>query len=101
VQGSLSYQRASNHLNDRVVYTPLHGVGLPFVRAAFDAFGLPPPIAVPEQAQPDAAFPTTPFPNPEEGEGVWTLSMACGACLVRCLHAIMPVLTPASVHSRA
>eukprot|EP00191_Tetraselmis_sp_GSL018_P023856 CAMPEP_0177626712 /NCGR_PEP_ID=MMETSP0419_2-20121207/30803_1 /TAXON_ID=582737 /ORGANISM="Tetraselmis sp., Strain GSL018" /LENGTH=643 /DNA_ID=CAMNT_0019127791 /DNA_START=33 /DNA_END=1965 /DNA_ORIENTATION=+ len=57
-----------------VVYTPLHGVGLDWVRRAFHLFGLPEPVAVPEQAEPDADFPTVEFPNPEEGAGTWSLA---------------------------
>ena len=47
-------------------YTALHGVGHPFAQRAFQVFGLPPFESVPAQQQPDAAFPTVPFPNPEE-----------------------------------
>lgn len=39
-------------------------------------FGLPAPHLVPEQSTPDPEFPTVPFPNPEEGKGVWNLSFA-------------------------
>ena len=55
----------------RVVYTPLHGVGSPFVRRAFDRLGLRPFARVPSQDAPDKDFPTVSFPNPEEGAGVW------------------------------
>ena len=48
------------------VYTPLHGVGLETVRAVLAEAGLPTPQVVAEQAEPDGAFPTAPFPNPEE-----------------------------------
>jgi len=47
-------------------YTALHGVGHPFAQRAFQVFGLPPFQSVPAQQKPDAAFPTVPFPNPEE-----------------------------------
>ena len=50
----------------KIVYTPLHGVGgdvLLRVAAAAHHTGL---IPVPEQAEPDGAFPTVAFPNPEE-----------------------------------
>ena len=47
-------------------YTAMHGVGRPCVERAFAASGLPPPVAVASQADPDPEFPTVPFPNPEE-----------------------------------
>lgn len=50
----------------RVVYTPVHGVGLDVFVALWKRAGFPDPIVVPEQAQPDPDFPTAPFPNPEE-----------------------------------
>ena len=50
----------------RCAYTALHGVGGELVLRAFDAAGLPSPYAVVEQFDPDPAFPTVAFPNPEE-----------------------------------
>jgi phosphomannomutase len=49
-----------------IVYTPLHGVGGATMMALFDAAGHKSVTAVAEQFAPDPAFPTLPFPNPEE-----------------------------------
>lgn len=54
------------HTELRVVYTAMHGVGWQTARAVFAAAGLPEPITVPEQSEPDPDFPTVAFPNPEE-----------------------------------
>ena len=50
----------------RIVYTPLHGVGGALATALLAEAGYPDVTSVPEQFAPDPAFPTVPFPNPEE-----------------------------------
>ncbi|XP_069566525.1 glucose 1,6-bisphosphate synthase [Brachyistius frenatus] len=73
---SLCYHR---HLNAscplKFVHSSFHGVGHVFVQQAFQAFGLAPPIPVPEQKDPDPSFSSVRCPNPEEGESVLELSL--------------------------
>jgi len=61
----------------RVVYTPLHGVGAPWVTAALARAGFAYVCVVPEQATPDGTFPTLGSPNPEEA-GTLDLALALG-----------------------
>ncbi|WP_260855796.1 phospho-sugar mutase [Curtobacterium sp. 9128] len=63
-----------------VVYTAMHGVGWETARAVFTAAGFAEPAVVPEQIEPDGAFPTVSFPNPEE-PGAMDLATARGAAL--------------------
>jgi phosphomannomutase len=58
-----------------VVYTAMHGVGAGTFLAAVSAAGFPPLHAVSQQVEPDAAFPTVAFPNPEE-KGALDLAFA-------------------------
>jgi phosphomannomutase len=48
------------------VYSAMHGVGWETARAVFAQAGFGEPAVVTEQIEPDAAFPTVAFPNPEE-----------------------------------
>ena len=50
----------------RAVYTPLHGVGGAVLPDLLVAAGFDRPCPCPAQADPDPAFPTVAFPNPEE-----------------------------------
>ena len=54
----------------RIVYTPLHGVGLECVSRVLDAIGVAEVVRVAEQCVPDGDFPTCPFPNPEVREAL-------------------------------
>ncbi|AYG05412.1 phospho-sugar mutase [Gryllotalpicola protaetiae] len=49
-----------------VVYTAMHGVGWDTASRVFEAAGLPLPLSVAAQQEPDPDFPTVSFPNPEE-----------------------------------
>ena len=57
-----------------VVYTAMHGVGAGTFFETVEAAGFPSVHPVTEQTEPDAAFPTVAFPNPEE-DGALDLSI--------------------------
>ena len=50
----------------RIAYTALHGCGQRLFLEAAKRRGFEAVYPVPDQAEPDPAFPTVPFPNPEE-----------------------------------
>ena len=58
-----------------ITYTPLHGVGGATMMELFAATGFSSVTPVAVQFEPDGAFPTLPFPNPEE-PGALDLAMA-------------------------
>lgn len=53
-----------------IVYTPLNGTGCEIVPQMLSERGFNNVSIVPEQAQPDGNFPTTPYPNPEKAEAL-------------------------------
>jgi phosphomannomutase len=69
----------------RFVYTALHGVGWETARRVFADAGFGEPVVVTEQIEPDAAFPTVAFPNPEEPGALdlaYATATAAGAELI-------------------
>nr|UOP05202.1 phospho-sugar mutase [Conchiformibius kuhniae] len=60
------------------VYTALHGVGKEVLLHTLQAAKLPLPRLVAEQCEPDGAFPTVRFPNPEEAGALdLAIALAC------------------------
>ena len=62
----------------KFAYTAMHGVGFPYFKAAFEAFGFDSTknlIPVASQVQIDPEFPTVKFPNPEE-KGALKIALA-------------------------
>lgn len=57
------------------VYTPMHGVGKNTFLAVLEKAGYPLPALVAAQSEPDPAFPTVQYPNPEE-HGALDLAIA-------------------------
>ena len=53
----------------KIVYTPFHGAGAVPVKEVLRRAGFKKVYVVPEQEQPDGAFPTVKSPNPEDKEG--------------------------------
>lgn len=54
----------------RIVYTPLHGVGLECVSRVLEGIGVAEVSTVEEQCVQDGDFPTCPYPNPEVREAL-------------------------------
>src|ERR1700761_7272961 len=54
----------------KIVYSPIHGTGIPLLPKALQRFGFENVILVDEQTTPDGNFPTVVYPNPEEKEAL-------------------------------
>jgi phosphomannomutase len=74
-EGAKKLGRPGGERNFRIVYTALHGVGNELAMAVLAESGFGQVTSVPEQKNPDGAFPTVAFPNPEE-KGAMDLSFA-------------------------
>lgn len=61
---SLKGNNADNH-RLRIIYTPFHGAGQPFVPLSLERLGFTQVWTVPEQSRPDPDFSTVDSPNPE------------------------------------
>ena len=62
----------------RIVYTPLHGVGLECVSRVLEGIGVAEVTTVDEQCVHDGDFPTCPYPNPEVREALELGLEYCG-----------------------
>lgn len=76
LKDKLNFEEVRKDDNLKLVYTPMHGVGMPSFMRAIEVLGLSrnQVVVVEEQATPDPAFPTVEFPNPEE-KGALDLAM--------------------------
>lgn len=70
IKNALSVSTGEDCSRLRIVYTPLHGVGLECVSRVLEAIGVAEVINVTEQCVPDGDFPTCPYPNPEIREAL-------------------------------
>lgn len=76
IKDKLCYRFEANSVDPYpIVYTAMHGVGTKFMLKALASFNIPSPLLVTEQVDPDPAFPTVKYPNPEEGESALHLSI--------------------------
>jgi len=66
IAGDPSADGASPRIPVPFTYTAMHGVGYETSAAVFARAGFAEPTVVVEQRDPDGAFPTVAFPNPEE-----------------------------------
>ncbi|KHJ92965.1 hypothetical protein OESDEN_07130, partial [Oesophagostomum dentatum] len=77
VEKCLIYHKEINQKSPlKITYSAFHGVGFLYAKRMLQEFGFPIDhfFSVKEQQDPNPDFPTVPFPNPEEGHKVLTLS---------------------------
>lgn len=82
---ALAGEVAARHPAVKFAYTALHGVGWQTASRVFAAAGFGAPTSVIEQQEPDAAFPTVAFPNPEEPgalDAAFAAATAAGSALI-------------------
>ncbi len=63
---SLSPEAIKRQKDFKIVFTPIHGTGVPLVPKTLKRFGFEQVYLVDEQTSPDGNFPTVVSPNPEE-----------------------------------
>jgi phosphomannomutase len=71
-------EQRSDNQHIATVITPMHGVGGSTLHTVLEQAGVPAPIHVNEQFEPDPEFTTVEFPNPEE-PGAMDLALATAA----------------------
>lgn len=71
---SLSRDAISRQHDMKIVFSPIHGTGMPIVGKTLEAYGFSNVSYVEEQCTVDGNFPTVVYPNPEEHEAL-TLSI--------------------------
>jgi phosphoglucomutase len=74
-QESLSREAIRRQSDLKIVFSPIHGTGVPLTTKALQAVGFRNVMVVEEQMKPDGDFPTVVYPNPEEKEAL-TLALA-------------------------
>jgi phosphoglucomutase len=74
-QESLSREAIRRQADLKIVFSPIHGTGVPLTTLALEAVGFRNVMVVEEQMKPDGDFPTVVYPNPEEKEAL-TLALA-------------------------
>jgi phosphoglucomutase len=71
---SLSTEAIQRQHDMKIVFSPIHGTGMPMVGRTLEAYGFTNISYVEEQCTVDGNFPTVVYPNPEEHEAL-TLSI--------------------------